>query len=371
MDLISSDNIFGIKLFKEINSTDKDKNIFISPLSVAFALGMTYNGAKGTTQEAMQTALELTGLTLEEVNESYKSLMELLLNLDRKVILSIANSIWYRQEFEVEQNFIDLNTTYFNAEVTKMDFMDPNAPAIINNWVSNYTSGKIKEVIDFIDPLTVMYLINAIYFKGSWTYQFDPKFTRDDNFNLTDGSQKSCRMMGHGGEFHYFENDNFQVVDLPYHVGNYSMTVFLPKPEIALDDFITQITPENWNSWINSLSMMEGDVNLPKFKLSYEVELNDILAALGMGVAFVPEQADFSGINATADLFLSGVLHKTYVDVNEEGTEAAAVTVVTVGTSSISDSFYFRADRPFLYAIRETNSGAILFIGKIIEPVLD
>jgi len=366
-DLISSDNKFGFKLFKEIVNYDRDKNVFISPLSVGLALGMTYNGAGGTTREAMHATLELQDLTLEEVNEAYQSLMELLLNLDPKVLFQIANSIWYRQDFSVEQEFIDLNKTFFNAEVTSMDFSAPGAVDIINGWISDNTNGKIKEMIDRIDPLTVMFLINALYFKGTWTYEFDPEDTKDDLFHLADGTQKPCKMMTQEASFYYYRNENFRAIDLPYGVGDFSMTVFLPEIGVSVDDVISSFNQENWDQWINSLAQDNGRLYFPKFKLEYKLKMNDVLKALGMEIAF-SGGADFSGINPNAALYISRVLHNTFVDVNEEGTEAAAVTVVEIKESSAG--LDMRINRPFVFVIREKYSGTILFMGKIVEPVL-
>jgi len=365
-DLISSDNKFGFKLFKEIANYEGDKNLFISPLSVGLALGMTYNGARGETQEAMQAALELHDMNLQEVNEAYKSLIELFINLDPKVQFQIANSIWYIEGFRVEQEFIDLNKNYFNAEVTSMDFSAPGAVDIINGWVKEKTMGKIEEIIERIDPVTVMFLINALYFKGTWTYEFNPESTKDEVFNLPDGTQKPCRMMAQEGNFDYYENENFQVIDLPYGVGDYSMTIFLPQSGVAVDDVIASLNQENWNYWNSQFTEQNVQLSLPKFKLEYELELKEVLTALGMGIAF-HGGADFTGINPDAALYISRVLHKTYVDVNEEGTEAAAVTVVEM--RDFSGANYMRVDRPFAFIITEKNSGTVLFMGKIIEPI--
>jgi serine protease inhibitor len=368
--LVESDNKFGIKLFRKIIEEEKDKNVFISPLSVSVALGMTHNGANGETQEAMQKTLELSGLTVQEVNESYKSLIELLTGLDPKVRFQIANSIWYRQELSFEKEFIDLNKKYFNAEVRGLNFNDPNAPKTINAWVDKNTNGKIKEIVDApIDPLMVMFLINAIYFKGFWTYQFDKDLTKDDLFTLPDGSKKACKMMKQKGELQYFENADFQAIDLPYGDGDFSMSIFLPHPEKNIDSLIAKFNQENWNLWIGSFSKHELTLYLPKFTLEYELTLNDVLKALGMGIAFDPLKADFSKMyKGPESLFISKVKHKTFVDVNEEGTEAAAVT--SVGLAMTSVGTIMRIDRPFVFVIRENKSQTILFIGKIVEPTL-
>ena len=370
--VVESGGNFGLKLFKEINKEERDKNVFISPLSVSMALGMTYNGASGSTEEAMQKTLELGGLTNQEVNESYKSLIELLIELDPKVKFQIANSIWYRQEWTVEELFLNLCRTYFNAEVRGMDFSDLNAPNIINGWVDENTNGKIKEIVDApIDPLTMMFLINAIYFKGTWTYEFDKSKTRDDLFTLQDGSKKACKMMIQSNDFQYFENADFQAIDLPYGDGGFRMTIFLPRMEKNIVELIVELSAENWDLWMNSFSKQQGTLELPRFKLEYKKKLNDVLNALGMGIAF-DGQADFTKMYRPGGLFISEVKHKTFVDVNEEGTEAAAVTSVEMRFTSIGPSgFTMRVDRPFIFVIRENQSNTMLFIGKIVEPTLE
>jgi len=368
--LVQSDNKFGLKLFREIIKEEKDKNVFISPLSVSMALGMTYNGANGETQEAMQKTLELDGLTIQEVNESYKSLIELLTGLDPKVKFQIANSIWYRQELSFEKEFIDLNKKYFNAEVKGLNFAAPDAANIINAWVDKNTNGKIKEIVDSpIDPLTVMFLINAIYFKGIWTYRFDKKLAKDDWFTLPDGSKKTCKMMMQNREFQYFENAVFQAIDLPYGNGDFSMTIFLPNPNVDIDSLIGEFNQENWDIWINSFFKQELTLEFPKFTLEYELKLNAVLTALGMGIAFQPYEADFTKMyKGPESLFISKVKHKTFVEVNEEGTEAAAVTSVEIEITSSPP--WMRVDRPFIFVIRENKSQTILFMGKIVEPTL-
>ncbi len=366
--LVESDNKFGLRLFKEIIKEEKDRNVFVSPLSVSMALGMTYNGAAGSTQEAMRTTLELNGLTIQEVNEAYKSLIELLTGLDPKVIFQIANSIWYRENLTFEEEFMNVCKEYFDALVKGLDFDDPNAAAIINQWVDENTNGRIKEIVDApIDLEIAMFLINAIYFKGIWTCQFDEALTEDDLFTLPDGSQKPCKMMEQRGEYKYFSNDGFQAVDLPYGDGLYSMTIFLPHPEKNIDSLIAQFIPENWDRWINSFSRDPGDIFIPKFTLEYGLKLKDVLAALGMEIAFTP-RADFTGMRKIGDLWIDEVKHKTFVEVNEEGTEAAAATSVMMVLSSTPRGFVMRVDRPFVSVIRENHSQTILFMGKIVDP---
>jgi serine protease inhibitor len=371
--LLKSDNKFGFKLFQEVVREEKDKNVFISPLSISMALGMTYNGANGSTQEAMKNTLELNGLTLQEVNESYQHLIKLFSELDPSVLFQIANSIWYRQSWTFEEDFIQLNKTYFDAVVSGLNFDDPHSADVINAWVNENTKGKITSIINPpIDPSMVMFLINAIYFKGTWTYQFDKNATREWPFLLPDNSTKPCQMMGQKSEFPYYENDDFQAVNLPYGKGDYCMIVFLPKWGKNVDSLIANLNQENFEVWLSEFHSDSGKVCLPKFILEYGLKLNDALKALGMSVAFDPDQADFTRMHPGAGLFISEVKHKTFVEVNEEGTEAAAVTSVGMELSALPPPLPFEIvmDRPFVFMIRENLSGAILFMGKIVEPTL-
>ncbi|MBU0528222.1 serpin family protein [bacterium] len=370
--LVSSDNIFGIKLFKALNDAEPDSNLFISPLSVSMALGMALNGAADSTYEAMKNTLELNGLSETEINQAYKDLIELLVNLDKKVVMQIANSIWYRDNFTVEPDFIDVNKTYFDAEVQALDFDDANAPNIINNWVDENTNGLIKKIIDGdIPPEIVMYLINAVYFKGTWTYEFDEKDTKDELFNNYDNSISTIPLMLQEADFPYFETDDFQVVDLPYGDSLFTMTVILPKDGEDINEIAKTIDNDTWINWTNQLYTNEVKVYLPKFTLEWESSLVDVLVTLGMGIAFDPYQADFSRINpnpyGVENLYISDVIHKAIVKVNEEGTEAAAVTSVEFGLTSIPQIVEIRIDHPFIFAIRERYSGTILFMGKVLS----
>ncbi len=363
--VVESSNKFGLKLFREINQQEGDKNIFISPLSVSMALGMTYNGANGGTRAAMAQTLELAGLSIQEVNEIYRNMLDLLPQLDPQVQLQIANSIWYRLDRYPLDSFLNVCIDYFNAQVTGLSFMDPQAASIINSWVEENTNGKIKDIVeDPLDPLTVMILINAIYFKGIWTYQFDEEQTQDASFFLPDGSQTSVPMMAQRCLFRHYEHDDFRAIDLPYGDGVFSMTIFLPGWSTDIDELIAEFEPEQLNCWLSQFSGDSLNIFLPKFTLEYELMLNDVLTALGMGIAF-GGSADFSNMLPYKGIWISKVMHKTFVEVNEQGTEAAAATSVHL-VEGLSDDFL--VDRPFLFMIRENESGTILFIGKITDP---
>lgn len=369
--LVETGNQFGFKLFREIVRQEQNKNIFVSPLSVSMALGMTYNGANGSTETAMRQTLEFGGKTLAEINASYKSLIELLTQLDPQVKFQLANSIWYRQECTFEPEFINLNQTYFNAAVRGLDFNDPAAAKTINGWVEQNTQGKIKEIVD--DPIgreLVMFLINAIYFRGMWTYQFDPQHTRDEPFNLPDGSQKPCKMMSLKSDFKYFANAQFQAIDLPYGDAGFSMTILLPSRQTSIDSLVAVLNQENWLLWTDNFSRQTVNLFMPKFTLEYNLTLNETLEALGMGIALTG-QADFTKMSRAGNLFISEVKHKTFVEVNEEGAEAAAVASVGMALTRNRDDrgeIWMRINHPFIFAIRENHSGTLLFVGKIIAP---
>lgn len=367
--LVSSADKFGLNLFKKVNEFDSNKNIFISPLSVSFALGMTLNGANASTYDAMKTTLELPDIPQEKINEAYKSLIELLMSIDPKVNFKIANAIFYRNTYTFEKDFIDVNKKYFDALVKGLNFNDPATINIINQWVKENTNGKIEKIVDSIENDIVMFLINALYFKGTWKYEFDKKNTRDDLFTTLNGAQSSCKMMVQEAEFNYLTNEDFQAIDLPYGDGAFSMTVFLPKQDINVNSFIANITESSWDTWLNSFSIQNIKLYLPKFKLEYESQMKDALTALGMGIAFDPYNADFTKLYSGPEkAYISKVKHKTFVDVYEEGTEAAAVTSVGIRVTSVGQAIVMRCDRPFVYVIREKNSNSILFIGKLIKP---
>lgn len=366
--LANSSNSFGFNLFQKV-SEKEDGNIFISPLSLSFALGMTYNGSNGETKQAMKKVLGFPELSDFEINQSYKSLIELFTTLDENVAFKLANSIWYRDDFSVENEFIEVNKKYFNADVSALNFMSPIAKDIINKWCENKTNGKIKDVIDNIPAYAIMYLINAIYFKGDWQSKFDKSYTKEQDFIKNDGrSYKVQMMMKSDSNFKYFASEKFQAIDLPYSNGDYAMTIILPSQGYNLNNLIKEINQENYNLWISSFKKRYGHLTMPKFRLDFKRSFKDILSDMGMSIAFSEGLADFSRINKISKLFISEVLHNSFLEVNEEGTEAAAVTVVEISYTSIGDEFRMTINRPFLLIIRETKNNTILFLGKIVEP---
>lgn len=368
--LIAANTQFGFKLFSEILKKNKQDNIFVSPSSVAIALSMTYNGAEGETKAAMAKALQLQGLTIEELNRANANLKASLEKADPSVQLAIANSLWADRDISFNPDFMQRNRTFYNAEVTTLSFADPATPQRINSWVNQKTRGKINQIVDRVSPDQAMFLINAIYFKGQWTEKFEQQKTQERPFFLANGSQKRHPLMQQNGKYRYYETDQFQAVSLPYGKERLSFYVFLPKEKLNLSAFYKNLTAENWQTWMQSFSQREGSIQLPKFKLSYDVDLKDALSALGMATAFDASKADFSKLSS-ATTKIDQVKHKTFVEVNEEGTEAAAVTSVGIVATSVQieqKPFEMIVNRPFFCAIRDNQTGEILFMGAINNP---
>lgn len=366
-DLLQSSNQFGFEIFKKLHEEQVDQNIFISPLSISTALSMTLNGANGQTKTQMHNTMELGDLSLEEVNNAYQYILAGLPNLDNDTELKLANSIWHDLDFAAHTSFLDVNTTFYNSEVNGLDFKDPNSVDVINNWASDHTNGLIDEILMQIPAGAVMYLINAIYFKGNWRFPFDSEQTITADFFVTPDQTTSMERMSFGGEvvLPYLQNDLFQAVDLPYGDSIYSMTVFLPHTNSSLDNVVAAMETAAYNEWINTFAVKRMHFFMPKFKMKYEKKLNDVLIALGMEDAFDGGKADFSNLGPLG-LYISMVKHDAFVEVNEEGTEAAAVTTVEVSETSVG--LYVDLNRPFLFVIRENKTNSVLFMGKMMNP---
>ena len=372
-ELIKADNAFGLDIF-ELIYKDKETptNFMISPLSLSMALSMAYNGAESQTKEQMAEALRINNFTPEEINQSYRKLIDELIIADPKVAMQIANSIWSEEKNHVEQSFLDVNTTFYDAEVKQCDFKNPQTLALINQWVSDKTHEKIPSILDEIPASAVLYLINAIYFNGSWTQEFNPKNTQEGSFEISKNNYVQTALMQRIDTLNYLSNETFSAIEMPYGDGKFNMMVLLPNYDKTVDDIIDKFTPENWEKWQNDFKTTNDvDILFPKFKIEFEVTLNKILESMGMKIAFTPN-ADFSNINKNKDIYISLVKHKTFVEVDEEGTEAAAVTIVEFIKTSIDPNepqkTYFHCTRPFLFAITEKDTDAIMFLGKVGDP---
>ena len=368
VNLVDANTGFGFNIFKELTAEDKDSNVFISPLSILLAPAMTYNGAADDTNLAMAEALGFNEFDLEELNSGFHNILISIMNADSDIELSIANSIWYKLGYGVNQDFIDRNEKYYSSEVNEIDFAAPGALDTINGWIADATKGKIEKMLDIIPADAMMYLINAIYFKGNWTYPFNEDMTADDDFYLPDGTTKKVPMMSQEGNFAYFDGDGFSAVKLPYGKEKMAMYIILPDEGTELDSVIESLNEESWNEARQSFYGTEVSLVMPRYKMEYGIKLlNDVLTNLGMGIAFGAE-ADFSGIYP--DIWISRVLHKAVIEVNEKGSEAAAATVVEMEESAMepTEIVEFIVNRPFFFMIGDDRSGSILFMGKVVEP---
>jgi serine protease inhibitor len=370
-------NVTAFNLHKHVFAEDPGNNLFLSPASVEMVLAMTENGAAGETLSAMKNTLGLTSLSNDEVNRSNKAFIDSLDKLDPTIELDIANSLWLRNDLTFSEMFLRDNTMYYNAEVRNVDFNSPAAAAEINKWVSEKTKGKITEVTP-PPPGSNFTLADAIYFKGAWLYPFDKSRTTEADFNLIDGSTKEVPMMSQVCTNGYYENDQFEMVVLKYGKMNssnnrVSMYVFLPRDVDGINDFVESLSTENWKSWTSSYSTRNVDLKLPRFTIECDKSLNNALAAMGMGVA-LSGNADFSkmisGSVPGGGISLGIVKQKSFVDVNEEGTEAAAVTHVAEGEGEKATPVItpMVVDHPFFFAICDDASGAILFTGTVLAP---
>ena len=371
LSLCSSANKFGLKLFREVlEAEDPGKNLFVSPLSVSVALAMTYNGADGDTRAAMHATLEFEDMSLEDMNRSYRDLIKVMAEADPYVKLSIVNSIWYRKHLPVLEDFIMLNSNYFSAMVRELDFNLATAADTINAWVDDNTNGLIDAIVEPPIPLdAVMYLINAIYFKGAWTTPFDEEETFDGGFWLQDGSRVTCRMMSQRNDLAITHYDDYVTVNMPYSDSSFNMMLIVPGEGVDIGSVAATLTEERWADLTASLPVHEGSIGMPRFKFEYNTSLKPVLKSLGMEVAF-GEASDFSKICSQGHLYISDVKHKSFVEVNEAGTEAAAVTSVEIYADSINP-YEIYVNRPFLFIIWEKSSKTILFMGRLAEPVFE
>lgn len=364
---VVQDNDFSFDLLKETIKNSDESNVFISPLSVSLALGMLRNGAVGTTKTEMEAALKMSGLSDSEINEYYRLMQSNLPGMDPKTKLSIANSIWARDDisFKVKPEFLKTNSDYFNAYIKTLDFNQTWALDTINGWANRKTNGLIPKILTDIDSSIMMLLMNAIYFKGTWVTQFDKKATSEYAFTNEFNAQVKVNMMNATDTFAYASDDKAQYLDMPYGNKSFSMTVILPTATKTTDDVLNQLNSSSFSKIVSEMKVQKVHVFFPRFKVKNTFMLNAMLQSMGMKKAF-QENAEFDGIASMKPLFVSFVQHDTYVEVTEEGTEAAAVTTIGVGTTSVGPTEpYFIANKPFLFVIRERSTGVILFVGKM------
>jgi serpin B len=368
--VIAQANSFGFRLLQEVDArrSPGEANVILSPLSASMALGMALEGAEGETFDELRDALGFQGLSREEINDSYEGLLDLLPELDPDVELGIANSAWIRQGFPFLSSFFDAISTHFDAVAQELAFDNPGTKDVINQWVEEKTEGRIKEIVEQIGPLDVLFLINTVYFNGNWTTQFKKAETRPAPFRLEGGSVVDVDMMNgdipHTG-FTWLEGGRV-VAELPYGGQAFGLVVVLPGDGETVDDLLTTLDSGTWDSWMDALHTQEVMVRMPKFELEWDGWLTEPVEALGVVHAFDPILSDFSRLTPREDVYISRIRQKTYMRVDEKGTEAAAATSVGFGATSAPAGLH--VDRPYLLAIRERLSGTVLFLGAIRDP---
>lgn len=364
---INQDNAFAFDLLKQTIQSSGETNVFVSPLSVSIALGMAWNGANGQTKTEMETALKMSGMSIADINDYYKTMQSTLPSIDPTTKLSIANSLWYRSGFPVKSDFLKVNTDYFGSYIKELDFSQSWAVDTVNNWCAKKTNNLIKKPLDMIPPDAMMYLVNAIYFKGIWRQHFETKNTAEANFTNELGKAVKVNMMYQKDTFSYAQDSYAQYLDMPYGNKAFSMTVVLPNEGKTTGEVLDYMKTTGWDNTLKGFFTSQVEVYLPRFKTQNKFILNDPLENMGMNLAFT-EFADFRNISNTP-LMISRVIHDTYVEVTEEGTEAAAVTIVEFATTSVGPqplpTPIFKVNRPFIFVIREQSTGVILFIGKM------
>jgi|WetSurMetagenome_2_1015567.scaffolds.fasta_scaffold43804_3 serine protease inhibitor len=364
--IIDYGNTFAFDIFKKVvESQSPAGNLMISPLSISYALSMTLNGANGATRDSMMKALRVNGLSIDEINGSFKVLTDALTTIDTRVAISIANSVWIDKRLTVKVPFINTLKDSYAADTKDFDITDPKAVDPVNKWISDKTNGLIPKMLDNLQDNTVMLLINAIYFKGKWKSEFEKSNTENRPFYKSSGTI-STPCMYQESECKIYEGNGFKVGEFPYGQGNFVMDIILPDSNDGASGMLASITPSAFNSWISQMTTNKVSLYIPKFKYSYKKGLKEILTDMGMGIAFT-DNADLSNISDTP-MLINDVKHNTYIETNEEGTEAAAATVVEVGITSAGPSPEFRVDHPFFYIIRESTTNSILFMGKVADP---
>jgi serpin B len=392
--IVKGNNEFALELYAKLRAGEG--NLFFSPYSISTALAMTYAGAQGETESQMAGVLHFPTrrdgpkVTPSEPNEKSitatawehkrfssafgKIIKDLNAGGEKgKYELRVANALWGQKGYGFLKEFLNLIETDYGGYLNEVDFVTAVEAArkTINDWVENQTNNKIKNLIPegVLDSMTRLVLTNAIYFKGNWAKQFKKEMTQNAPFTLLDGNKVDVPMMNQTADFNYIQTDSFQCLELPYVNDELSMIILLPKKLDGLHELEGTVTIDNLSKWLNELRKREVIVFVPKFKMTSQFGLADVLKAMGMTNAFVPDIADFSGINGKRDLFISAVIHKAYVNVDEEGTEAAAATGIVMKTSAVPTQMpVFRADHPFLFVIRDNRSSSILFIGRVMNP---
>ncbi len=374
-NLVRANTIFGFRLLNELRQSQQHNNTLLSPYSLSVALAMARNGAGGATERAIIDALQLQALDPESINVNYVYLQRALQAPDSKVTLEIANALWAAEGIELDPGFLDRNNQFLDTDIATLDFTEPTNVSTINDSINTNTNGAIPSVVDAIDPQTIACLISGIYFKGSWQGEFDTSRTIDEPFYLANGDKKQIQMMRRTDWYPYYAGDQFQAVSLPYEDNQMGMYIFLPDPDTDLNTFLDRLNIEDWEAWMSRFSSREVSLVMPKFKLQYSVELKDALEQLAMDIAFDEDRANFSRMTTSSvPVFISYLTHTAVVEVNEEGTEASTGSFVffdaetTALAAESVPPIPFIVNRPFFLAIRDNQTGTVLFMGVVMDP---
>ena len=368
--LVTAQMKFGFKLFSTLAKQNSKQNIAVSPVSVALALSMLYNGVSGTTQQEMSSALGIQKVNLNAFNHANEALEKSLEMNDYRGQLAIANSLWARQGFSFRYQFLKTNRKYYQAQITNLNFESSESVGIINRWVEDKTQGRIPKIIEQISHEDVLFLINAIYFKGVWQVEFDPHLTTKQPFYLNNNLAIKLPLMSREGKYRYLETSGFQAVSLPYTGKRFSLEIFLPQPDKNLEDLVSQLTVDRWKKWIGQFREQQGKLKLPRFSLSYEVDIEKALMSLGMSTMFEQSSADFSNLTSR-QVYVNRMRHKTLVEVNERGTQPAATSPIGLRVTSVlptEEQFTMIVNRPFLCTIRDHKTDALVFMGVVEKP---
>jgi serpin B len=377
VDVAAADNAFGFRLLDAVQKTNPGRNVVLSPLSAALNLSMVLNGADGETRTEMLAALSLSGAELDEINAANASLMRTIRTPGKDITLSVADSVWVdSRRATLRPDYVSRIRGSYDAELSDLDFSDPNAARRINNWASQETYGKIPRVVERIDPAELVLLLNAVYFKGQWTHKFDEAKTQERDFTLNNGTTRRVPRMMQSGRFDYFETAQMQAIRLPFGAGDLVMEVLLPARSSGLSALEAQLTPERWKDWQSRYMSHPGTIELPRFELKSDYRLTGPLEALGVRRAFDPSHAQLTGMLVLAagrsgHAFISSVVQSTFWKVDEEGSEAAAVTTTRIAAAAVArpqQPFQMIVDRPFFCTIQDQRSGALLFVGAIYDP---
>ena len=373
-EMVQSNAEFAIRFFHEMEK-ENHNNFFTGPFSIHQALSMAMNGNEGEILQEYLDVLAYHGLSKEEANQAVKSLTTYLKEVDPKVKVNIANGIWYREGLSVQAPFKSALETYYDANISALDFNEPNAHQVINNWIASQTNDLIKNMLDGIPREAVMYLVNAIYFKGDWKYQFDPQKTKKEPFFTESGSTLQVDMMESKGKVGLNIGGNARVnyLEIPYSTGQYQMAIIQPQSG-SLSSILSEITAENLALWSGNSRESSVILKMPKFKMKHkENNLRVQLENMGLVTPFSPNSDNFTKIfeGTFPPMLISRVIHEALIEVDEKGTEAAAATIIEIGVTSMpSGPSIITLDKPYFFLIKEKSSGAILFMGKLGNPSL-